>query len=121
MRAGEVLIIRFHLKDKNPHAVEEIILVEDIFAKKLPLQLTTTYVLPLLFLQENLNQVLAGRVRVHLVSRLEARHMTRCNKTRIAEKIPGYDIDSLISTRRVICVKVQVTNWSLGGRFSKYD
>ena len=35
MRAGEVLIIRFHLKDKNPHAVEEIILVEDIFAKKI--------------------------------------------------------------------------------------
>ena len=72
MRAGEVLIIRFHLKDKNPHAVHQTIPVENIFAeKKSPLQLTATYVLPLLFLQENLYQVLAGRVRVHLVSRFE--------------------------------------------------
>ena len=51
--------------------------------KKSPLQLTATYVLPLLFLQENLDQVLAGRVRVHLVSRLETRHKARYNKAEL--------------------------------------
>ena len=73
--------------------------------KKSPLQLTATYVLPLLFLQENLYQVLAGRVRVHLLSRFETRHMTKCKKTRLAEEGLGYDILRLISTR-VYCVKV---------------
>ena len=34
MLAGEVLVIRFHLKDKNPHAVNQTILVENIFAEK---------------------------------------------------------------------------------------